>query len=1052
MRMKNRWVLSSLLFLMVGMMAACGGNEPADNLTGGIEGTVTVEGGDAAVDALVEFQERSSETRTGEEGEFSFEDVPTGTHNLRVSLQGYVTQRPEVEVAEGQTAQLEITLQEINEPPAIENVTIDPETMDPSGTASVEVVASDPNPADELSYTYEASGDFSVSAENGTTATVTAPDAFNAQGSVTVRVEDEEGRTARERLAVSTRNNTPPVINSVTASPSTVQPGGTTNVIVNASDAEGDSLEYNWTAPSDWSIDDSTAADIQVTAPDDYDASALLEVTVSDGNSTAERDFTATASINVSTVVNNGPSISSVTASPQTAERGGTVALDVEATDPNGDDLTYSWSAPSDWSLDDTTIQSPTLTAPTTPNTTAEIEVTVSDAEGLTATGSVVVSTEQNNAPMISSVVADNDSLSRGGSTDVTANATDPDEDSLTYAWSLSNSDWSYSGSGATISLTAPNTPSSSTLVTVTVTDSVGASTTSSTIVKTVPNDSPVVSSLYAANNPVARNGSTDVTADASDPNGDSLSYSWAVDDSSWSISGSGATVTLDAPDTPSDSVLVTVTVEDSLGATTTSTTQVSTAANDAPTITTVPNVPNSVSASRDTVWTYNASADDPDDTNLTWTVDSSPTGLDANVTSGGKLTVAPQREFANSDVDVMLHVSDGTDTTTQTFTLSVNGLNLQTDGNFSVADETVVAFDDFDDDGLSDMAGTAISDYRLSVIYGAEDYGFENTETWPSGARNFDDCSFDRAGDVDADGNLDIVTLCDEDNSGNDDITVATWIYDGAGFDKFTDGSSLNTGVAADVTDFVTAHLDSDGATEFVVTDTAESIHVFDNDGSGAVSVGQTVNPSAPSSSTGSWSIDRVFVKDVDGDPDLEVVIGESFNTSSGSTVQASILNFDGMGSLQSARTNSVTLDGGPDKIELADLTGDGAPEIITKAQDTTTSEWGVRSYVNDGAGAFMEVGNVTQSSLCNVTNNRGIDVGDIDDDGNTDVVVGNDCDGSVHVAFGDGTGAFDEILQLNQSTLGSDETENVFVGQTNSDGLDDIFAYDWGRTSIYF
>lgn len=1042
------WISMVTCSLLV-VSGACGGDETPDVPTGSIEGTVTLEGDGPAANVTVGFQSEDTEVLTGEDGSFGFESVVTGTYTLVIPRDGYVTARPEIEVTQDEATQVDVTLQQINEPPAIDDLSVDPETLEPAGTSTITVTASDPNP-DELSYSFEATNGFSFTSTDGNTGELTAPDSFGTTGSVTIVVSDEDGATARERVTVSTVTNTAPNINGITAAPSTLQPGGTATVIVSAADAESDQLSYQWSSPMGWTIDDPMAAEITVTAPDMYDASAILEVTVSD-----DRGFEATASISLSTVLNNGPVISSVTASPQSVARGGELTLNVSAGDPNGDPLTYQWSAPQNWTLDDPSIAQPTLTAPEQPGETATIDVTVTDSQGVDASGSIVVSTLPNSAPVISSLLPENSNLSRGGTTDVSISAADPDGDMLTYSWTVGNAAWSYTGSGDTISLTAPDTASSSTMVTATVTDSVGASTSSTVIVQTVPNQRPIVSSIYPKNNPIPRGGSTDVVVNASDPNGDSLSYSWSTNDpANWSISGSGDTVSLSGPDSASASTLVTVTVSDDLGASTSSTTQVSTVDNQAPSITSLPNLPNKVDVGRGAAFSYQATASDPDDpiSSLTWTLDTNPS-TSATIDSNGLVSWTISSDLANTNVTMEVSVTDGNDTVSQTFTVPIGTLEVQTDGTYNVGNNVSIAFADFDGDGLSDLAGTHRSDEDLSYVLSGTGYGTENSLDW--GMTVADDCNLDRAGDLDGDMEPDVVSTCDTSTSGTN-LQLLTWINDVQSSGSFSTGQSLPTGAAVSATDLRASDLTGDGAAEVIVSDTAGDVHVFSNNGSGTLAGPTTYTPTRPSPPSGAvnnYSIERIHVSDVDADSDPELVVLEQFNTASGDVANAVVYSFTSGGTLQTSRDSTTSLDRYPDKLQVGDLNGDGNPDLITKTDEISGSnDVRVESYINDGTGTFMKVGSVGSTGLCNTPANRGIALGDIDGDGQPDAVVGTDCDGSVHVAFGNSMGGFDALVQLPASPLGSDETEDVYVGNFNADGYVDIFAYDLGRFAIYY
>jgi hypothetical protein len=1040
--MRTLLILTCTASLLFG---ALGCNDDEAPPAGSIQGTVTLETGEPAQGASVEFQNIGRLTSTSEEGTFEFQGLRPDTYTLVVRLDTYVTARAEVEVVDGETATPSITLDQVNEAPTIDDIALNPESPSPAQTIAVTVTASDPNP-DMLTYAYEATSGFSVDSSDGNTASIIAPDTFGARGSLSVVVTDEDGATARERISLSTVTNSPPDINGINATPQTVQPGGTATILATASDAETDALAYQWTAPSGWSIDDPNAAEIEVTAPNMYGATGIFQLTVTDS-----AGFSVDASFGLSTAMNNGPIISSITASSQTVGRGGELQLDVSATDPNGDSLSYQWSAPSGWTFNDTSVEDPTLTAPDAPGQTANVQVTVSDGNGGSVNGSVVVSTRPNTSPVITEVVATNSDLNAGGTTQVTANATDPEGDPLSYTWTVGNSSWSTTGSGATISLQAPQSADSSTMLTVEVSDDVGGSSTSTIVVSTVPNGAPVVANIYPNSNPVPRDATTQMNVQASDPNGDALSYNWSVDNSAWSVSGSGATVTLDAPSTPDSSVLVTATVTDGQGGSTTATAQVSTASNKAPTITSIPSIPSTVSAARGPAVNYQVQASDPDDANLTWNVSSVPQ-TSVTVDSSGLVQWLPTHDDANTTVTFTVTANDGNDTVSQTFSVQVGDVSFQTAGSFSVADNTGVGVADFDGDGLTDVAGMRNFDEDLSYVLSGDNYGTQYIYDW-SGTVDFDNCDWDTAANLDGDNTIDIISACDDDGAGSANLTLVTWINQLPNNGGISDGVILNTGVTSSPTDLATLDLNGDNAAEIVVSDFSDTIHVFDNNGAGQLSVSQSMDPVDPVNYSSGYQIERVRPADVDNDPQMELVVLESYTNTGGSSItQVAVYSFNASGTLSATRDSTVTLFDNPDKMQVGDVDGDGSPDVVVKTDGVAAADVAVETYLNDGAGNFTFGDSVSSPTLCNNSSNRGIAIGDIDQDGNADIVVGDDCDSSVHIAFGQGSGTLGQLFQTSQGTFGFDETENVYIGHTNSDSYPDIIAWDWGRFSVFY
>ncbi|WP_158625733.1 RCC1 domain-containing protein [Corallococcus carmarthensis] len=145
----------------------------------------------------------------------------------------------------------------------------------------------------------------------------------------------------------------------------------------------------------------------------------------------------------------------------------------------------------------------------------------------------------ENAAPRILSLVASPGTVAPGGQVSLQATAEDPNAgDTLTYAWTAASGSFS-AASSLTSTWTAPASAGPVTL-TLTVTDSKGASASLSVIITVSTgngsaavnvsfNTWPQVTKLTALPSSVAVGQATQVTASASDSDGDSLSYEWVA-------------------------------------------------------------------------------------------------------------------------------------------------------------------------------------------------------------------------------------------------------------------------------------------------------------------------------------------------------------------------------------------------------------------------------------------------------------------------------------------------------------------------------------------
>jgi len=257
---------------------------------------------------------------------------------------------------------------------------------------------------------------------------------------------------------------------------------------------------------------------------------------------------------------NQKPVFESVTW-PDSVYLGANATFSCAVSDPEGDSVTVSWHC----SLG--TLSSPTGTSVNwqAPASACSPVITVRATD--THNGetkqehTIVVSSATNRPPVINSISGP-DSISAGENCELTCNASDPDGDSLSYAWSCNVGGLSGQTS-ATITWYAPDSAVGA-VVTVIVTDSSLADTASISIsVKPIANRPPVVDSISGSGS-VPANGNTPLTCFATDPDGDSLTYSWTCTRGSVSPP-TGRSVTFNAPDT-SGSVIVTATARDPHG------------------------------------------------------------------------------------------------------------------------------------------------------------------------------------------------------------------------------------------------------------------------------------------------------------------------------------------------------------------------------------------------------------------------------------------------------------------------------------------------------
>ncbi|MGQ9546360.1 MAG: Ig-like domain-containing protein [Dehalococcoidia bacterium] len=269
-------------------------------------------------------------------------------------------------------------------------------------------------------------------------------------------------------------------------------------------------------------------------------------------------------------VANHGPVITSLRLEPQMVLAGQTSQIICTATDRDGDELSYNWSAG-----DGEIVGEGSTVAWVAHNSVGfyDVTVTVTDGRGGVATKTTTIRVRTNDAPMINSLTAGEAWTLPSGSIQVTCNATDPDSDQLEYAWSATGG--SFTGTGAVRNWTAPQEIGIYN-ITVVVSDGYGGSDTRMLPVSVVTGQPPTIEELritkdryehcylkpYSGGYYVGMKQMYDIECIVSDTSIE-LFYQWSY--TGGVLSGEGSLVTWTAPDT-SGKVAITVTVSDIAG------------------------------------------------------------------------------------------------------------------------------------------------------------------------------------------------------------------------------------------------------------------------------------------------------------------------------------------------------------------------------------------------------------------------------------------------------------------------------------------------------
>jgi len=283
-----------------------------------------------------------------------------------------------------------------NHPPIITSLKVEQGVVFSPESYQVKCSASDVD-GDKLSYEWSASGgDIDV---DGPSAIWIAPESDGIFG-ITVGVTDGHGGEVTDSLSITVKVNHTPTINSLIADADWVTPSSTRQIECDAEDPDGDDLSYEW-SDSEGDIS-GTGRIVTWTAPE---ALGTYDITVKVTDDSSDETV---RSLSINVAPNKPPVIQDLIVTPEEPQylkeflsgyrifHSEVCEFECIAYDPEGDELSYDWSA-----KEGNVLAEGSRMTWTSPNEESKvtITVTVSDSSGSIATESIDFKVDYSKCP-----------------------------------------------------------------------------------------------------------------------------------------------------------------------------------------------------------------------------------------------------------------------------------------------------------------------------------------------------------------------------------------------------------------------------------------------------------------------------------------------------------------------------------------------------------------------------------------------------------------------------------------------------------------------------
>jgi hypothetical protein len=411
------------------------------------------------------------------------------------------------------------------------------------------------------------------------------------------------------------------------------------------------------------------------------------------------------------------------------------------------------------------------------------------------------------------------------------------------------------------------------------------------------------------------------------------------------------------------------------------------------------------------------------------------PLYFSSPVVSGNNVIINPDRDFLSGEKITITLTTDVSNTSSanlvkaHTFQFTAE-VCADSPGGFPLGDNVIdsgagidgpisVKSADLDGDGDLDVLAASSYDDRISWYEndGSGNFGSQNSITT---AANY--AHRVTAADLDGDGDVDVISASSFDDR------IAWYENDGSGNFGPQQTITLLANLAYNVT---YADIDSDGDLDILSASAYDGLIAwYENDGSANFGSQQTISSLAPGARS-------VYTADIDNDGDIDVLSASSYDD------RIAWYPNDGLGNFGAQQTISTLADGAF-SVKAADLEGDGDMDVLAACSSSSAVQnWRTTWYENDGSGNFGPQLTITTATA----QARSVTTGDVDGDGDLDVLSASSRDDKIAWYENDGSGGFGAQQVVTTAANGA---WSVIASDLDGDGDVDLLSGDFNGDRV--